>query len=260
MTLLGPADPAPFRIINEAGRSRFLLIGDHAGNQVPVQLARLGLDDAELSRHIGIDIGVSALGARLAELLDACFIEQRYSRLVVDCNRHAAAGDAMAARSDGTTVPANRDLASVDRAARLQEIYEPYHRTIADTLAARERAGRATVLIALHSFTPSMAGIARPWDIGVLHGSGEVGFALALLAQLRTVSGLCIGDNEPYRMDDIDYTVPRHAWSAGLPYAELEVSQGRLANNAGIAQMAKVLALVLTNAKDNSPDPIPRRS
>ena len=242
MTLLGPTDTAPFGIINKAGSSSFLLIGDHAGNAVPAKLAGLGLDDAELSRHIAIDIGVSPLGARLARLLDACFIEQRYSRLVVDCNRHAEASDVMAALSDGTVIPANRDLTTAERAGRLAEIYEPYHRAIAETLVARQQAGRATVLVALHSFTPNMAGVARPWDIGVLHASGNAGFALALLEELRAAGRLCIGDNEPYRMDDTDYTVPRHAWPAGLPYVELEVSQGRLADDASVAEMADVLA------------------
>jgi predicted N-formylglutamate amidohydrolase len=246
MTLLGPTDAAPFRVINKAGRSSFLLIGDHAGNAVPARLARLGLADAELTRHIAIDIGVSALGARLAALLDACFIEQHYSRLVVDCNRHAGASDVMAAQSDGTVVPGNRDLSPEDRAARIDEIYEPYHRAIADALAARERAGRATVLVALHSFTPSLkGGAARPWDIGVLHERGNVGFALALLAALSAPGGLCIGDNEPYRMDDTDYTVPRHAWPVGLAYVELEVNQRRLGDEAGVAEIADVLAAAM---------------
>ena len=247
MTLLGPTDTAPFRFINKAGRSSFLLLGDHAGNAVPAKLAGLGLDQAELSRHIAIDIGVSALGARLAELLDACFVEQRYSRLVVDCNRHAGADDIMTASSDGTAVTANRDLTQADRLARLDEIYEPYHRAIAGVLATREQAGRETVLVALHSFTPSMAGVARPWDIGVLHERGHVGFALALLDALQARPGLCIGDNEPYRMDDTDYTVPRHAGTA-LPYVELEVSQGRLANDAGVVAMADVLAATMVEA------------
>ena len=248
MTLLGPTDTAPFRFINKAGRSSFLLLGDHAGNLVPAKLARLGLNEAELSRHIAIDIGVSALGARLAELLDACFIEQRYSRLVVDCNRHAGASDAMPVESDGTRVPANRNLAPSDRAQRLDEIYEPYHRAVAGALAARKNAGRATVLVALHSFTPRLnGGLVRPWDIGVLHERGNVGFALALLAALRANAGLCIGDNQPYRMDDTDYTVPRHAGTT-LRYVELEVSQARLANNAGVAAMADVLAPSMVEA------------
>lgn len=250
MTLLGPTDTAPFRVVNQAGRSSFLLVGDHAGNAVPAKLARLGLDDAELSRHIAIDIGVSALGARLAELLDACFIEQRYSRLVVDCNRHAEADDVMAATSDGTEIAANRDLTPADISARLDEIYEPYHRAIADTLVARERVGHATVLIALHSFTPCLAGgTARPWDIGILHGRGQAGFALALMAALREYDALCIGDNEPYRMDDTDYTVPRHAWAAGLAYVEIEVNQARLATDSGVQEIAGVLAAAMRVAK-----------
>jgi predicted N-formylglutamate amidohydrolase len=247
MTLLGPTEPAPFRIQNKAGRSSFLLIGDHAGKLVPAKLTRLGLGQADLARHIAIDIGVSALGARLAERLDACFIEQRYSRLVVDCNRQAGAPDAMAAQSDGTPVPANRAITTEERAERLREIYQPYHRAIADTLAARERAGQATVLVSLHSFTPSLAGVARPWDIGVLHDGGDVGFALALLAALRGQDGLCVGDNAPYRMDDTDYTVPHHAYPA-LPYVELEVSQRRLADAAGVAGMAEVLAAAMVQA------------
>jgi predicted N-formylglutamate amidohydrolase len=250
MTLLGPTDTAPFRVINKAGRSSFLLIGDHAGNAVPAKLARLGLGEAELARHIALDVGVSALGARLADLLDACFIEQRYSRLVVDCNRHAEAADAMAAHSDGTPVPANRDLAPADRAERIAEIYEPYHQAIADTLMARATAGRQTILVALHSFTPGLAGIARPWDIGVLHDRGNTGVALALLAVLQTQDGLCVGDNQPYRMDDTDYTVPRHAFPA-LPYVELEVNQRRLADDAGVARMGELLAAALAKALDS---------
>jgi len=253
MTLLGPADVAPFRIINKAGRSSFLLLGDHAGNAVPAKLARLGLGEGDLTRHIALDIGVSTLGARLAQSLDACFIEQRYSRLVVDCNRHAGAEDAMAAHSDGTMVPANRDLAPADRAERLAEIYEPYHRAIAETLAERKHAGRSTVLVALHSFTPSLAGGAlRPWDIGVLHDGRNDGFARALLAALNAQAGtaqpgLCVGDNQPYRMDDTDYTVPRHAYPA-LPYVEVEVNQRRLSDDPGVMQMASFLAGALTEA------------
>jgi predicted N-formylglutamate amidohydrolase len=128
----------------------------------------------------------------------------------------------------------------------MDEIYEPYHRAIADALVARERAGQATVLVALHSFTPSLkGGAARPWDIGVLHGSGDVGFALALLAALSARGGLCIGDNEPYRMDETDYTVPRHAGALGLAYVELEVNQRRLGDEAGVAEIADVLAAAM---------------
>ncbi len=242
MTLLGPGDVAPFRVTNTVGQSSFLLIGDHAGREVPAKLTRLGLNEADLSRHIALDIGVSALGQRLAERLDACFIEQRYSRLVVDCNRHTDAIDAMAAHSDGALVPANQGIAPAERAARQREIYSPYQDAIRDARAARQAAGQATVLVSLHSFTPHLAGQARPWDIGVLHDRGDTSFALAMLAALRAHSELCVGDNAPYRMDHTDYTVPHHAYAAGLPYVELEVNQRCLADRAGIESMAALVA------------------
>ena len=91
-----------------------------------------------------------------------------------------------------------------------------------------------------------MNGFERPWDIGVLYGGGNTAFALGVLAALRDTS-LCIGDNEPYRLDSKDYTVPRHAFPA-LPYVELEVSQGLLGDERDVLAMADVVAAALTRA------------
>ena len=54
-----------------------------------------------------------------------------------------------------------------------------------------------------------------------------------------------IGDNEPYRMDGTDYTVPRHAIANGLDYLELEVRQDLIADPAGQAEVAALLAPLL---------------
>ena len=92
------------------------------------------------------------------------------------------------------------------------------------------------------------AGGARPWQIGVLHDGGDPSFAQTMLAVLRREADLTVGDNEPYRMDLIDYTVPRHAYPAGLPYAELEVRQDLIADTTGQAVWAERLERVLTAA------------
>lgn len=244
--LLTPDDPPPVRLTNPGGRSSFLLLGDHAGRAIPAQLGTLGLDAAALERHIAWDIGVAGLGRMLAERLDACFIEQSYSRLVIDCNRAPDRADAIPAESDETAVPGNAGLTKEDRAMRVEAIHDPYHVAIADALAARDAAGQATILLALHSFTPVMGGKARPWTVGVLQGGGDAGFALALLERLRALPGQCIGDNEPYHMDTTDHTVPRHAFAAGRPYAEIEIRQDLLADAEGQAQWADKLAAVLT--------------
>lgn len=228
------------------GSSPFLFIGDHAGNAIPAQLQKLGLSDAELSRHIGWDIGIRALGARLSERLDATFIHQAVSRLVVDCNRDPARADAMPEVSDGTAIPGNRALTEADRAWRVGAVHTPYHATIAAEL--RRRAGRPVILVALHSFTPAMNGHARPWHCGILHDGGDTRFSLQLLDRLRRIEGLCVGDNEPYAMNAIDYTIPHHAYAAGLPYAEIEVRQDLLSDDEGLDRWRDILAEVLEDA------------
>ena len=246
--LLREGDPPAVSVRNADGRGRFLLIGDHAGSAIPARLGTLGLGATDLVRHIAIDIGVAQLGERLSAMLDAPFVSQRYSRLVIDCNRALDAFDSIAEVSDGTVVPGNQALSEAERAARVATIHAPYQAAIAEQLAARTAAGLPTTLIALHSFTPSMRGFDRPWQLGVLHHLGNSRFAQALLAELQALPGWCIGDNEPYAMDKIDYTVPRHAYPAALPYAEIEVRQDLLADETGIARIAEVLAEALVRA------------
>ena len=226
-------------MLNAGAPSPFLLLGDHAGREIPRRLERLGLGDAALDRHIAWDIGIAGLGTRLSALLDATFISQVYSRLVVDCNRRPGGEGAMPAVSDGEPIPGNRDLSPQAVAARMAEIYAPYQDAIAETLDARK--DRPTVLIALHSFTPSMQGVDRPWRLGVLHRHDSP-FSTAVLARLQADLGEAAGDNAPYAMDDTDNTIPLHADARGLDYLELEVRQDLLADAESQAQMAAWLA------------------
>ena len=249
LTLLNTQDPNPVRETPAAeGECRFLLVGDHAGAAIPAALGDLGLSAADRGRHIALDIGVEALGTALSERLGARFIRQAYSRLVVDCNRDPGDPEWIAGVSDGTPIAGNAALSEAERTARREAIFEPYHRAIEAALDCRTAAGRETVLVALHSFTPVMLAQRRPWEIGVLHDGREDGFALAVLALLRERGDLAVGDNRPYRMDATDYTVPRHAYPRGLAYVELEVRQDLLGDERGIDAIAVLLADVLVAA------------
>lgn len=245
-SLLGESDPRTVRLVNPDGASPFLLIGDHAGNAVPASLGDLGLDEAERTRHIAWDIGVERLGQALSRRLDAVFISQTWSRLVIDCNRDPATAGAIPEISDGTTVPGNLGLTDAQKQARIDAVHQPYQAAIAAEIARRTAAGVPTVLISLHSFTPIWQGEARVWDGGVLHDGRNDGFALGLLAALQALPGLVIGDNAPYRMDTVDHTVPRHAFAADLPYAEIEIRQDQLADPAGVDVWAGRLQAALT--------------
>jgi predicted N-formylglutamate amidohydrolase len=252
-TLLGADDPRPVVIFNAEGASPFLLTGDHAGNRIPARLGTLGLSAGERVRHIAWDIGVMELGTALADRLDATFLAQRYSRLVIDCNRDPVSGDAVPEISDGTVIPGNKAPDARSIRQRIDEIHQPYQSAIGHMIDARAQKGQRTILIALHSFTPAMGGIARPWDVGVLHWKGDTRFARALLASLTEEAGLTVGDNQPYRMDATDYSVPRHAFPAGLPpaeipYAEIEVRQDLIGDQAGQARWCDILARSLSRA------------
>jgi predicted N-formylglutamate amidohydrolase len=246
--LLVAGEAPPFSVLNQGAGGRFLLLADHAGREIPQRLARLGLPASELERHIAWDIGVAGMGARLSAALDATLIAQRYSRLVIDCNRDPAREDAICQVSDGAEIPGNLALSASARAQRVQEVFAPYHDRIGAELDRRLAAGARPLVVALHSFTPVMAGAARPWKFGVLHLGGSP-FCEAMLGQLRAAFGHdVVGDNQPYRMDGTDYTIPWHAVRRGLDYLELEVRQDLLADKAGHAAIADALAPLLADA------------
>lgn len=249
MTLLRFDDAAPAAVHRAGADASLLFICDHAGRAVPWALGDLGVPAAEFERHIAWDIGAAALTLELAERFGACAILQRYSRLVIDCNRDPSRPDAMPVVSDGTAIPGNRNLSPQAAAARVAEIHAPYHRAVAAELDARAARGPAQRLVFVHSFTPQMAGRDRPWRYGVLHMGGSP-FADAMLAVLREDEGEApVGDNEPYAMDVTDYSAPLHGVARGLDFLEIEVRQDLIADAAGVEAVATYLAPRIARAQ-----------
>ena len=147
-------------------------------------------------------------------------------------------------RADGSDVSGNRDLSPGARAERVAEIHTPYHAAIAAEIGQRQALGERTALVLVHSFTPVMGGIVRPWEVGVLHRGNAL--SLAALAWLRARGELTVGDNEPYAMDEIDYTAPVHAHARGLEYLELETRQDLIADKDGQVRFAALYAEMLS--------------
>ena len=249
-TLLGPEDPPAIEVVRPEGSSEFVLVCDHASNVIPRRLGTLGLGPEDLASHIAWDPGAAWVARRLSELLDATLVLAGFSRLVIDCNRPTPSPQSIAEQSAGVVVPGNLDLSAADRAARVDELFEPYQRTIAAILDARAaildaRTARPTSLLAIHSFTPNMPGQDRPWPISVAYGRDRT-LAAALIAGLAKTGDFLIGDNQPYAIGrEFDYTIPIHGEDRGLACAMIEIRQDGLTTATDAATWAGRLAVAI---------------
>ena len=249
--LLEPDEPPPVEIHNEAGQASCLLVCDHASNRLPRKLGDLGLEPADLQRHIAYDIGAAAVARGLAERLDAPLVLSGYSRLVIDLNRHPGSPTSVPLASADVVIPGNHDLLPEQRLARERELFWSYHDAVASLLARFGHEQRVPALISVHSFTPAFLGRERPWHVGVLwHQDGRI--ALPLIKRLRAEPDLCVGDNEPYSARNPEgYTIEVHAEHPGHPAVLIEIRQDLVSSGEGIAgwraRLGRILAEILAD-------------
>lgn len=226
-----------------------MLTCDHYGRRIPRMLGDLGLPESELRRHIAWDIGIAGVAESLSKQLDAHLVVQRYSRLVIDCNRPPHVAGSIPRISEATAIPGNEGLSRETMGLRRAQIFDPYHRRIDAIIDARRAAGMPTVLVSLHSFTPVYAGIARPWHIGTLYHR-DTHLPPLVLKGLRAEGDLVVGDNEPYAVsDDSDYTIPVHGEARGLINTGIEIRQDLIADPAGEKSWADRLARIFAEIK-----------
>jgi len=247
-SLLAADEPAPVCVLRAAGSSDILLTADHAGRLIPRALGTLGLSEAERQRHIAWDIGIAGVTEALSATLDAAAVLQTYSRLVIDCNRAPDHPTSIPPVSELTAIPGNEALSDNERSARRAAIFDPYHRAVAGLIEARTAAGRQTVLIAMHSFTPVFKGAARSVEVGVLYHH-ETALSQIMLDLLWSEGDLAVGANQPYAITgDSDYTIPVHGEARGLDHVEIEIRQDLIANTAGQAVWVRRMTRLFTAA------------
>jgi predicted N-formylglutamate amidohydrolase len=217
------------RVTNREGRSPSVIVCDHASNVIPQEYGTLGLDAAELKRHIAWDPGALPVAERMAAALDAVLVQSCVSRLIIDCNRPLDAPDLIPAVSEATEIPGNRNLDGAERAKRIALAHAPFHEAIDGVVCERLKAGRQTLIVSIHSFTPVYKKVRRPWHIGIIHDDDRR-LAGPLIDALNAMN-VVVGVNEPYSpADRVYYTLERHARSRGLPCAMIEIRNDEIAN------------------------------
>lgn len=221
----------------EGGDAPILIVSDHAGRHVPADID-LGIAAHLLNEHVACDIGAAEVAALLAKRLKCRAILGGVSRLVIDCNRDHDAPGLIPHVTDGHVIPGN---AHVDREARLERFFHPYHARVAQEIAAMER----PFILSLHSFTPQLQSApdhARPWEIGILYNEDDRAARIAI--PMLEAAGLMVGDQEPYSGALLNYTMNRHAEASGIPYLGVEMRQDISGTAEGQARFARLLAPV----------------
>lgn len=243
--LIGPDDPAPYSIYNAEGQAPVLLVCDHASKAFPRAMNQLGVADWVLDKHVACDIGAAMVTRYLADHLDAPAVLAGYSRLIVDLNRQTHSDSAFIKVSDGIAIPGNLDIGEEEKAERVAAFFTPYHDAISRQLDAFEARGVTPAFLAIHTCTPVFNRVVRQMHIGIMWDT-DPRIPVPLIRNLKSMEGVCVGDNEPYSgRHPHDFTIDHHAEGIGLPYAGVEVRQDLVSDEQGAAKWASVLAEAL---------------
>jgi len=248
--LLGEDEGKPVWVENSEARGEIVLVCEHGANLIPKRLGTLGLEREVLQRHIAWDPGALALARRLAASLDAELYHQRFSRLVYDCNRPPEAESATPSKSEIYSIPGNIGIRPAERHARIEEIYRPFRDGLSSLIQRRSAAGRATMLVTIHSFTPVYFGKTRDVEVGILHDR-DSRLADAMIAQAdRMQTKYVVRRNEPYGpADGVTHTLVEHGLANGLPNVMIEVRNDLLDDEDGQAAMAAFLTNLIKQSR-----------
>lgn len=240
-----PKGELAFEWVNEQGGSPFVLVCEHASNHVPQHLNGLGLNEADLQRHIAFDLGAAQVARLLSRLLNAPLLLQRFSRLIYDCNRSPEAASAVPVLSEVFQIPGNVDISVEEKAARIAQICRPFHHALEGHLDHRAASGKKTALVSIHSFTRNYHGKRRAVDLGLLFDR-DATLAHALVKVFPDVNTQL---NEPYGpKDGVMHLMNLHGAPRGMQHLMIEICNDLIETERKQQQWAQRLSVPLIQA------------
>jgi predicted N-formylglutamate amidohydrolase len=206
------------RIAPARADAPLVLSSEHASSELPPPWSWPAEDQWLRTTHWASDLGAAELTRELAAALGAAALLGRFSRLLIDPNRPLDSPSLFRSHADGRPVALNHALGVADAEARVA-LWQAYHHELDQLL----RSQHATVLLAVHSYTPSYQGQRRDYPIGVLFDREEE-LARALQQALSPLGEVRL--NEPYSgKAGLIYAAQRHADATGKRAVEIEVRQ-----------------------------------
>ena len=238
-------------VINHDAASDILLVCEHASNYIPPYFDNLGLSEIAATSHAAWDPGALSVAKSISSLLGATLIAPTFSRLIYDCNRPPESPAAIPEKSEVYEIPGNSNLSHDDKQSRVDQLYLPYRQVLSDFVDVRIAAGRAPIVITIHSFTPIFHGHTRQVEIGIIHDQ-DARLADNLLAICKKQSDLIFKLNDPYGPEDeVTHTLIEQGQSKGLLNAMIEIRNDLIVSQETQSQMAGLLASCLSETIKN---------
>jgi predicted N-formylglutamate amidohydrolase len=230
------------------GSSAVFIICEHASRALPEKFGDLGLSIEALSSHIAWDPGALAVARKMSASLDATLVSQRFSRLIYDCNRPPESAGAMPETSEIYTIPGNQHLGEMDRQARTEALYIPFHDRIRSMLKKRAARGQENVIVTIHSFTPVYNGRQRAVELGILHDEDRW-LADRILDAAAKAPLFHTERNQPYGTEvGVTHTLKLHGIANGLHNVMIEVRNDLIGDDVGQGVMADYLTGLLQSS------------
>lgn len=202
---------------------------EHGGNEIPKDFRKYFLNQHDiLQSHRGYDAGTLDLFKMLVPIAD--FSESNtVSRLLIECNRSL--------HHPKLFSDISKRLTESEKEYLIEYVYLPYRKAIEFQIRNYIALGEQVLHISLHSFTPSLHGVERNTDIGLLYDSRK-SLEKTFCKQLKNIIKedspvLKVRYNYPYLGNADGFTTYlRKQFHKNYLGIELEVNQKWVKNNA----------------------------
>ena len=140
----------------------YLVICDHASNNIPLEYENLGISKKDLESHRAFDLGASQVANELSNLLSCSLVMANFSRLLIDPNRGKDDPTLIPKLSEGKIIKGNVNISmsedDTERSTRIDRFYLPYHKQINRFINKSLKNGRIPKILSIHSFSPIWKG------------------------------------------------------------------------------------------------------
>lgn len=206
------------------GATKIIITCEHADNYIPKSYELLFKGHEEvLESHRGWDPGALKVAKYMSKQLSAPLFYHKVCRLVIDVNRSVGHNQLYSEYTVNLDEYVKKHL--------LESYYLPYRNQVEAAIKEQIDAGFNVMHLSIHTFTPSMNGVERMVDIGVLYDENrpeEVAFAEQITPAIQKIlPEKVVMYNCPYHGADDGFTTYLRTRFSSSVYKgiELEINQ-----------------------------------